>query len=77
MYCISYADQYFPIGSGVTEAACKTLIKQRFCLAGMRWKFADSDDDDTLTNFADAFDNANGRRGVAWNLTIGLYWSRP
>jgi hypothetical protein len=27
-----------PIGSGVTEAACKTLIKQRFCGSGMRWK---------------------------------------
>jgi len=35
---ISYTEQNFPIGSGVTEAACKTLIKQRFCLAGMRWK---------------------------------------
>jgi hypothetical protein len=34
----SYTENYFPIGSGVTEAACKTLIKQRFCLAGMRWK---------------------------------------
>jgi len=34
----SYTEQHFPIGSGVTEAACKTLIKQRFCLAGMRWK---------------------------------------
>ena len=34
----SYTEQNFPIGSGVTEAACKTLIKQRFCLAGMRWK---------------------------------------
>jgi hypothetical protein len=34
----SYTEHYFPIGSGVTEAACKTLIKQRFCLAGMRWK---------------------------------------
>jgi hypothetical protein len=33
-----YTENYFPIGSGVTEAACKTLIKQRFCLAGMRWK---------------------------------------
>ena len=33
-----YTEQNFPIGSGVTEAACKTLIKQRFCLAGMRWK---------------------------------------
>lgn len=28
----------WPIGSGVTEAACKTLVKQRFCCAGMRWK---------------------------------------
>ncbi len=27
-----------PIGSGVTEAACKTLIKQRLCSSGMRWK---------------------------------------
>lgn len=27
-----------PIGSGVVEAACKTLVKQRFCGAGMRWK---------------------------------------
>jgi len=34
----SYTGQNFPIGSGVAEAACKTLIKQRFCLAGMRWK---------------------------------------
>jgi len=28
----------FPIGSGVTEAACKELIKSRFCRSGMRWK---------------------------------------
>ena len=27
-----------PIGSGVTEAACKTLVKQRLCSSGMRWK---------------------------------------
>ena len=26
------------IGSGVTEAACKVLIKQRFCKSGSRWK---------------------------------------
>lgn len=29
---------HFPIGSGVTEAACKTLVKQRLCNSGMRWK---------------------------------------
>jgi len=26
------------IGSGVTEAACKTIVKQRLCQSGMRWK---------------------------------------
>jgi hypothetical protein len=27
----------FPIGSGVIEAACKVIIKQRLCSAGMKW----------------------------------------
>jgi hypothetical protein len=27
-----------PIGSGVTEAACKVIVKQRLCSSGMRWK---------------------------------------
>jgi len=27
-----------PIGSGVIEAACKTLVKERLCASGMRWK---------------------------------------
>ncbi len=26
-----------PIGSGVTEAACKTIVKQRLCQSGMKW----------------------------------------
>jgi len=33
-----YGKKVWPIGSGVTEAACKTLIKQRFCGAGMKWR---------------------------------------
>ena len=33
-----YRDRAYPIGSGVTEAACKTVIKQRLCCSGMRWK---------------------------------------
>lgn len=36
-----YADHVsrnLPIGSGVTEAACKVLVKQRLCGSGMRWK---------------------------------------
>lgn len=32
--------EHLPIGSGVTEAACKTLIKQRLSCSGMRWKEA-------------------------------------
>jgi hypothetical protein len=30
--------EHIPIGSGVTEAACKVLVKQRLCGSGMRWK---------------------------------------
>jgi len=33
-----HIEQNLPIGSGVTEAACKTLVKQRLCCSGMRWK---------------------------------------
>jgi hypothetical protein len=29
---------HVPIGSGVTEAACKVLVKQRLCGSGMKWK---------------------------------------
>ena len=32
--------EHLPIGSGVTESACKTLVKQRLCNSGMRWKEA-------------------------------------
>ena len=35
-----YRERHYPIGSGVTEAACKTVIKQRLCCSGMRWKEA-------------------------------------
>jgi hypothetical protein len=27
-----------PIGTGVTEAACKVIVKQRLCGSGMKWK---------------------------------------
>jgi hypothetical protein len=37
--CYSYhSSNNLPIGSGVTEAACKVLIKQRMCISGSRWK---------------------------------------
>ena len=33
-----YRGEGMPIGSGVTEAACKTVYTQRLKLSGMRWK---------------------------------------
>ena len=30
-------DQGLPIGSGPVEAACKMIVKTRFCQSGMRW----------------------------------------
>ena len=33
-----HTNHHLPIGSGVTEAACKVLVKQRMCISGSRWK---------------------------------------
>jgi hypothetical protein len=33
-----YRAQGMPVGSGVTEAGCKTVYTQRLKLSGMRWK---------------------------------------
>ena len=33
-----YRRRQMPIGSGITEAACKTVFTQRLKLSGMRWK---------------------------------------
>ena len=32
-----YQQNNYPIGSGVIEAACKVIIKQRLCNSGMKW----------------------------------------
>ena len=40
-------------------------------------KFADSEDSEARSEFAKTFDAVNGRLFVAWNLTFGLYWTRP
>jgi hypothetical protein len=33
-----FLTENLPIGSGVTEAACKSLVKQLLCASAMRWK---------------------------------------
>ncbi len=35
-YC-DYKKYHIPIGSGVTESACKMVYTQRLKLSGMRW----------------------------------------
>ncbi len=39
----NYLDKKIPIGSGITESACKVIVKQRFCNSGMKWKQASAD----------------------------------
>jgi hypothetical protein len=34
----AYREQKLPIGSGVTEAACKVVVKERMSGSGMKWK---------------------------------------
>lgn len=35
-----YISEHYPIGSGITESACKVIIKQRLCNSGMKWKYS-------------------------------------
>lgn len=39
----SYRKTHLPIGSGITEAACKTVIKGRMCGSGMKWSQSGAD----------------------------------
>ena len=52
-----------PIGSGVTEAACKTIVKQRLCKSGMRWK----DKGATAILSLRALIYSSGRWGQLWS----------
>jgi hypothetical protein len=38
MHYAAAGANHLPIGSGVTEAACKTLVTQRLKCSGMRWR---------------------------------------
>ena len=58
-----YSQSNYPIGSGVVEAACKTITKQRLSNSGMRWNI------DTVDNILTcrALTHTNGRWEQAWN----------
>jgi hypothetical protein len=36
----NFKEKGYPIGSGIIEAACKRVVKQRFCASGMKWDIA-------------------------------------
>lgn len=55
-----------PIGSGVTEAACKVLIKHRMCQSGSRWKDAGA----SCVLALRALELTEGRWQQFWNYII-------
>jgi hypothetical protein len=66
-----YQDQGLPIGSGVVEAACKTLVTQRMKQSGMRWREEGGQAILTIrgwTQSGDRFDRA-------WALLAATYQS--
>ncbi len=64
-----FAEQGLPIGSGVVEAACKTLVTQRMKQSGMRWEQTGGQAILTVrgwTQSGDRFDRA-------WSLLAATY----
>ena len=55
-----------PIGSGVTEAACKTLVTQRMKRSGMRWRHAGGQAILTLRGWAQSERFDRGWALLAW-----------
>jgi hypothetical protein len=61
--------QGFPIGSGVVEAACKTLVTQRMKQSGMRWREDGGQAILTVRGWAQSGD----RFDRAWALLAATY----
>ncbi len=59
----SYQKKHFPIGSGVVEAACKVIIKQRLGNSGMKWKNKGAETVLCLR----CFNYSDGKWGQLWN----------
>ena len=60
-----------PIGSGVVEAACKTLVTERMKRSGMRWREAGGQAILTLRGWPQS-----DRFGEAWSLLSATYTGR-
>jgi len=64
----SAADRGLPIGSGVVEAACKTLVTQRMKRSGMRWRDAGGQ---AILTFRGLIQSERFDHG--WQLLAGTY----
>lgn len=58
-----HAAANYPIGSGVTEAACKVIVKERLCQSGMKWKIEGAQ---STLNIR-ALYHTDGRWNLFWN----------
>ena len=61
-------EKNYPIGSGVVEAACKTLVGQRLKRSGMTWQYRGGQGILTFRSLikSDRFDRA-------WDMVVGKY----
>lgn len=66
--------QQLPIGSGVVEAACKTLVSQRLKRSGMRWREAGGQAILTFRAWcqSDRFDRAWSLLSMTYRRPVGL-----
>ncbi len=64
----SFARRRMPIGSGIVEAACKTLVTQRLKRSGMRWRHPGGQAILTLLAL-----EQSGRFDRAWKILAATY----
>jgi len=64
----TFARRKMPIGSGIVEAACKTLVTQRLKRSGMRWRIAGGQAILTLRGL-----EQSGRFDRAWKMLASSY----
>ncbi len=67
----AYKAAGYPIGSGMVEAACKTLVSERLKQSGMRWTQRGGQAILTLRSVIQS-----GRFESAWKLLVGSYESK-
>jgi hypothetical protein len=61
-----YVSKNMPIGSGVIEAACKVIIKQRMCNSGMKW----TDTGAKTVLLLRCFNETDGKWKQFWNKVM-------